>query len=158
MLFGLCRIFTHAIVATTLASVYQGLLLLPPLDSGTQAFYFYWQIKGLMIESWWSQMSEEFWLPGCLIHLHNRCSLVVVQYKDLQYCSTFFKFSLEDMFIGFWREGKRERDRNIEVREKHLSISSHTRPNQGLNRQPKYVPRVGVKPMTFQFMRWHSNQ
>ena len=42
------------------------------------------------------------------------------------------------------REGKRQRERvrerNIDVREKHGSVASRMRPDQGSNRQPKYVP------------------
>ena len=38
------------------------------------------------------------------------------------------------------REERGERERDIVVREKHLSVASHTRPNPRLNQQPRRVP------------------
>ena len=35
---------------------------------------------------------------------------------------------------------ERERERDIDVREKHPSIASHMCPDQGLNAQPRLVP------------------
>ena len=56
-------------------------------------------------------------------------------------------------------EGRdRERQRNIDVREKHPSVVPLTLPNQGLNPQAKHVPWPRIEPMTFPIMRWHSNQ
>ena len=45
------------------------------------------------------------------------------------------------MFIDF-RERRRERERktDVDVREKHLSVASHTCPDQGLNLKPRHVP------------------
>ena len=47
------------------------------------------------------------------------------------------------------REGGREKERSIDVWEKHQSVASHTCPNQELNPQPRYVPLLGIKPITF---------
>ena len=42
------------------------------------------------------------------------------------------------------REGgqgeERQRERDIDMREKHGLVASHTCPNQGVNLQPRYVP------------------
>ena len=35
---------------------------------------------------------------------------------------------------------EKERQRNIDVREKYLSVASQMRPDQGLNPQPRHVP------------------
>ena len=48
----------------------------------------------------------------------------------------FVKCSPEVAFIDFT---ERRRDRNIDVREKHRSVTSSTCPNQGLNPQPSGV-------------------
>ena len=49
-------------------------------------------------------------------------------------------------------EGReKERERNINVREKYRSVSSHTCPNQGLNPQPRHVPWPGID-----FLLWGS--
>ena len=49
------------------------------------------------------------------------------------------------MFIDF-RESKGERDRqtDIDVREKHQSVASHIP-----QLEPRYMPFLGVKPTTF---------
>ena len=57
-----------------------------------------------------------------------------------------YKFSPEDMCIDFRERGRgkggerKEGERNISVREKHLSVASHMSPNQEWNPQPKYMP------------------
>ena len=45
------------------------------------------------------------------------------------------------MLIDFRERGSRgrERERNIDVREKHQLVASHTCPDQGLNSQPTYL-------------------
>ena len=57
---------------------------------------------------------------------------------------------------GKGREG--ERERSINMREKHQLLASCTHPNQGPNPKPRHVPRRGIKPATFWFMGQHSNQ
>ena len=49
------------------------------------------------------------------------------------------------------REGEREG-------EKHPSFDSHMCPDQGPNMQPRHVPWWGIKPATFWFIGWCSNQ
>ena len=44
------------------------------------------------------------------------------------------------MFIDFERARERERERNIDVREKQQWVASYMCSNQGLNLQPRYVP------------------
>ena len=65
------------------------------------------------------------------------------------YCLSLFCFksSAEDIFIDFQRERKRgyrerktERERNIQVREKHQSVASHTCPDQGIEYAPHTCP------------------
>ena len=43
-------------------------------------------------------------------------------------------------------EREEESKRNIDVKEKHLLVAF------------LYVPQLGIKPMTFRFMGWCSNQ
>ena len=46
-------------------------------------------------------------------------------------------------------EGReKERERNINVREKYGSVASQTRPDQGPNLQSKHVPWVGINTAT----------
>ena len=44
-------------------------------------------------------------------------------------------------------------EKNIDVWEKYRS---HTRPNWGLDLQPRHVPRPGMEPVTFHFVEWCS--
>ena len=58
------------------------------------------------------------------------------------------KFSSKDMFIDLVerergrgeRDRVKQRERNMDVREKHRSVASRTCPDQGWNPQPMYVP------------------
>ena len=40
-------------------------------------------------------------------------------------------------------------ERDIDVTEKHQSVISHTLPSQESNRQPRYVPGLGLNPQPF---------
>ena len=51
-----------------------------------------------------------------------------------------------------WRD--KERERNIDVREKHQLVVSLTLPDQGPNVQPRHVPWPGIKPVTFLYAGW----
>lgn len=57
-------------------------------------------------------------------------------------CFYFFIFlpSPKDMLIDF-REGARERERNMDVREEHQSVVSRTRLDRGPNPQPSRTGR-----------------
>ena len=44
------------------------------------------------------------------------------------------------MYLLIFREREEGRKRNMGVREKHQLVASLTRPNQGSNPQPRYVP------------------
>ena len=52
------------------------------------------------------------------------------------------------MFTDFRKRGK-ERERNTDVREKHLLVASSTHPQQGSNPQSRHLPCLGIKPATF---------
>ena len=59
----------------------------------------------------------------------------------MQY-TQFFIHLLKDFYL-FLEKGegkKKERERNIDVREKHWSVASHTHPDWRLNLQPRPVP------------------
>ena len=63
-------------------------------------------------------------------------------FNEFMFMFIYILFSPEDMLTDF-REGEgreRERDRNIDVREKHRLVASCTHPNQGLNSRPRHVP------------------
>ena len=64
----------------------------------------------------------------------------------------FFKI----LFIYFLREGRegKERERNVDIWEKHRSVASCTCPNQGPGPQPRYVPWSGIELVTFCFLGW----
>ena len=57
---------------------------------------------------------------------------------------TFFKILKTIYFLNLFLErgeGRgEERERNIDVRQKHQSVASPTLPDQGLNLQPRHVP------------------
>ena len=63
------------------------------------------------------------------------------------------------MFIDFRKRGsEREKGRNIDVREKHQLVASHTLPDWGLNPQPRHVPQLGIEPVNFWCIWWSFNQ
>ena len=53
-----------------------------------------------------------------------------------------YKSSHKDMFTDF-RERRRERERNTDVRKKHPSVASYMYPDQGSNPQPAKPPGQG---------------
>ena len=54
------------------------------------------------------------------------------------------------LFIHFERKRSgEERERNVDVREKHWSVAPCTRPNWGPNLPPRHVPWPGIWPTTF---------
>ena len=50
------------------------------------------------------------------------------------------------------REGEREGKIIIDVREKHRLVAFHMCLYRGPNPQPRHVPLLGIKPVTFQFV------
>ena len=52
------------------------------------------------------------------------------------------------VYVDF-KEGGGERDRNIDVREKHRSVGSCMCLGQVLHQHPRYVPWLGIEPTTF---------
>ena len=74
--------------------------------------------------------------------------------------ATFFFFNSHSrtFFHCFWRERKGERERSVNVREKHQLGASCVHPNWGLNQQPRYVPWLGIEPTAFCCMGQCSNQ
>ena len=50
---------------------------------------------------------------------------------------------------------EKERERNIDVREKYLSGASRTSPNQGLNLQLKHMLQPRIEPATLCSAGWH---
>ena len=80
---------------------------------------------------------------------------------DICHVPFFFLSSLEDMPIDFLEKGKRrkrEKERDINVEEKHLLVASHMY-TPWLGTEPtKHVPWSRTKPATFQFIGQHSNQ
>ena len=81
-----------------------------------------------------SEFSSSLWLNH--IPLCGRTTVMVL------FC--FFKSSSEDMFLLIFlfreREEGGEKERNINVKEKHQLVVYHMRPDQGLNPQPRYAP------------------
>ena len=61
------------------------------------------------------------------------------------------------MFVDL-RENVKERERNIDVREKYQLVASHVYLNQGSNLQHRYVPWMGIKYGNFWCMGQFSNQ
>ena len=47
------------------------------------------------------------------------------------------------------KEREKERKRNINVRDKHQLVASHSCLDQGLNLQPRYVPWLEIEPTNF---------
>ena len=65
---------------------------------------------------------------------------------------SFLSFFLPS-FLPFFLEREREGE-NIDVREKHWLVASHTCPCQGPNLQSRHVSWPGIKPVTFHFVGW----
>ena len=64
----------------------------------------------------------------------------------------FFKKNI--FFIFRWGKGGRKRGREkLDVREKHPLVASLLHPDGGLNPQPRRVPWLGIKPLTFCFVQ-----
>ena len=67
---------------------------------------------------------------------------------------TYFFFKRLHLFIFRERERRaKERERNIDVREKHQSVASCRHPNQGLNLQPRHVPKTELAALQFEVWR-----
>ena len=66
------------------------------------------------------------------------------------YASTMLFFKKYFIYLFLERgEGREEKERSINEREKYWWIASHMHPYQGLNMQPRYVPWPGIEPATF---------
>ena len=68
-------------------------------------------------------------------------------YFSLYVCMFVCICLIQGYTFFYSREG--ERERNIDVREKHQLVASHTHPNWGPNLQARYVPSLGIEPTTF---------
>ena len=67
-----------------------------------------------------------------------------------------FVYLFIHLFIVERREGReKERERNINVRERHWAVDSWMHPKWGPVLQPRHVPWPGIKLMTFHFVGWH---
>ena len=56
------------------------------------------------------------------------------------------------------REEGRERERDIDVREKHWLVTSRKHPSQALNLQLRYESCLGIQPAAFLCTDWHSSR
>ena len=89
--------------------------------------------------------------------------LTFVFYPSWIYFCVWCKLVVEFHFFAcscpihlFLEKGKeKERKRNIDMREKHGLVASHTCPNQGPKPQPRHVPWPGIEQVTFCFVRRH---
>ena len=80
----------------------------------------------------------------------ERCLFLCLIFTEGQF---FFKSLPEDMFIDFKERGReREKEGNIDVKEKHQFVASHRCLNQGSNQQPRHVPLPRIEPTTFRCM------
>ena len=72
-----------------------------------------------------------------LVHFY----LNILYYAQTEILITYFLYKIFYLFI-FRERGRmgKERERNIDAREKHQLVASHMHPNWGSNLQPKHVP------------------
>ena len=92
--------------------------------------------------------------------MDRRVELGLVFLKQFGSVGFFKKNSHEDMLIDFRERegGKREKERNTDLTEKHRSVASCTCPNLGLNPQSRHVPLPGTRPVSFWLMGLCYNQ
>ena len=105
------------------------------------------------------------WQVGTLVRL---CSCWNHDWNPASWLSFIFLATKSFFFLIFtWeyicslileREEGRERERDIDVREKHWLVTSRTRPSQGLNLQPRYGSCLGIQPAAFLCTDWHSSR
>ena len=72
---------------------------------------------------------------------------------------TDFFLSFKDfihLLLERWEGKEKERERNINVREKLWLVICHTCPEWGPNPQSRQEPWLGITMVTFHFVRWHQ--
>ena len=70
-------------------------------------------------------------------------------------CIRSHSFCFKDfMYLERGKGREKERERNIDVREKHKPVASGTLPNLGPNLQPRHVPWSRIEPATLCFAEW----
>ena len=91
------------------------------------------------------------WLTPRMVKTPRDC--IPIYTHMYLFAGIFFPSSPEDMFIDL-----REREGNINVREKYQLVASHMCPDQGSNPQPRYMPDQGLNPRPFWYTGQHSYQ
>ena len=89
-----------------------------------------------------------FWAPLYLRHV------VLCFSYPLLFCINFFIFSFHFLEKGEGRDKERDVCLNVDVREKHWLIDFHKCPDHGLNPQPRHMPWLRTKQVTFWFAGW----
>ena len=102
--------------------------------------------------SWWSHERDKRVLSrmggGAPTNITGACIAKPVSYLII--FISFYSLLKEFTYLFLERRGEKEkeRERNIDVREKHHSVASHKRPDGGLNLHLRPVPWRGTEPGT----------
>ena len=93
----------------------------------------------------------------CMVWKRKQCTRKISQFNNHRWIRSFFKIFFFSLILERGGGREKERERNINVREKHQSTASCMYPNlQGMNLQPRHVPCLGIKPATLRSAWWHS--
>ena len=76
-----------------------------------------------------------------------RCQLCTLHMLKKEFFQRFY------LFLAKRKGRKKERERNVNVREKHQSVASCTHRDRGPNGQSRHVPWLRIELATFQFVR-----
>ena len=106
-----------------------------------------WQMDG------WTRLTSTEHSPCSVYICVCVCVYIYIQYYIYRFVLTWGRARRRER--GFRERTREEKwEQNIDVGEKHRLVAFCTRPDQGLNLQPRHVLGPGIKPVTLLFVGW----